>query len=476
MAGWFSAATNYSANRQKHRTFIGELIAMKTDGAFLGQRVLAACGATILILCSCSSAETADTRREGLHQRKDEKTVAGWMQDVRQGSATQQLTALDCLGDYGQEAVTAMPLIRERLKAEDALIRRQALASLVRIYEGDFKCNQTAGEQDGIAQMDRKPLKAAYTLSKLATAKSLQTVSGALSNDDLVVQCFALKAVWRIFWSARYSGDKQERSVAPAELAAVWREQGKVCLEPMIRLLSSGNQWLQENAAETIAEMTGNDIDIVSAAVPVLIDRLKNADSRLTFHIAWAIYRIGKPAAAAAPVLVEAFNRAEKSNDELARWGLEAHEPAWAIVRALGSLGPAAREVALPSVRLLCKHPNATVREDALRSLLALGALPESIDELVIALRDAEPKVRIFAAYALRNSGKDGSKVVPALIKALEDTDKVVRFGAACSIRELAKYAADARPALKKLAADDDLSVRIAAEQALQAIQREHPE
>lgn len=65
----------------------------------------------VILLASAIPPVLAEDRQiylEGLHQLKDETFADEWMQDLRTGSAGQQFTALDCLGDYGREAVIAI--------------------------------------------------------------------------------------------------------------------------------------------------------------------------------------------------------------------------------------------------------------------------------------------------------------------------------------------------------------------------------
>jgi HEAT repeat protein len=87
-------------------------------------------------------------------------------------------------------------------------------------------------------------------------------------------------------------------------------------------------------------------------------------------------------------------------------------------------------------------------------------------------LKDADPNVRMAAAYALGKLGHAAAAAVPALVTALDDPKKDVRYAAAYSLPALGPEATSAWTALQKTAArDQDPTVRKEATKALNKIQ-----
>jgi HEAT repeat protein len=91
------------------------------------------------------------------------------------------------------------------------------------------------------------------------------------------------------------------------------------------------------------------------------------------------------------------------------------------------------------------------------------------VPELAAALKDAEPKVRRRAAWALSLFGPEGKEAVPALLRALSDDNADVRGLAAVALGEIGPAA---RPACDRLVAALTDSVPAVRTQAAQALRR----
>jgi HEAT repeat protein len=83
-------------------------------------------------------------------------------------------------------------------------------------------------------------------------------------------------------------------------------------------------------------------------------------------------------------------------------------------------------------IRILCDGESAE-RMAAAKALAALG--PAALPELLTALGDADPRLRMWAAYTLGMIGDKGA--VPALMSALEDGDPGVAKWAAAALRRI---------------------------------------
>ena len=89
----------------------------------------------------------------------------------------------------------------------------------------------------------------------------------------------------------------------------------------------------------------------------------------------------------------------------------------------------------VPALIQACKSPNPVVRMRSIQALTYSNPEdPATLDQRVTmfaeALKDPDPRVRTFAANALRAAGQAGAQAAPALIEALDDPDPYVRQGA----------------------------------------------
>lgn len=185
----------------------------------------------------------------------------------------------------------------------------------------------------------------------------------------------------------------------------------------------------------------------------------ENVDVRRAAAI--TLRRIGRPAAAAAPYLVQRVRHMDI--------------PA-AASKALVAIGPAA----VPHVRELVASPNPSVAAYAVLTLGRLGPYAEStIRVLAKALGDGrnaqieelgwpkEAPVRRYAVWAL---GKTGAKTVPLLLELLKARDQDIRLTATQALAEMGPQAKDAVPPLLEQARSEDRGVRVTCAALLGAI------
>ena len=195
-----------------------------------------------------------------------------------------------------------------------------------------------------------------------------------------------------------------------------------VCSEaesaPYIENLGSTNENVR-NAAFTIVEECG------AAAVPALIEALKDDDADVRSSAADVLGNIGAEAKAAVPALIEAL----KDDDADVRSS---------TAYALGNIGAEAK-AAVPALVEALEDDDADVRSGAAYALGNIGAEAKAaVPALVEALKDDDADVRSSTAYALGKIGyaldkigADTKAVASALIEALKDDDADVRSSAA---------------------------------------------
>jgi HEAT repeat protein len=209
------------------------------------------------------------------------------------------------------------------------------------------------------------------------------------------------------------------------------------------------------------------------AAVPALVRALKDNQANVRSNAGSALRGIG-------PVGVAALNRAQEERAARLRelQGaavpalIEALKDADPIIRrsaasALAKRRRAARE-AVPALVQALKDADQSVAISAGEALSEIGpAASEGIPALVQALKDEDPRVRLGAASALAQMGPAAKEAVPALAHALRDQDQGVRVSAAHALGKIGPAAKAAVPELREALKDADVSVRNAAWQAL---------
>lgn len=138
-------------------------------------------------------------------------------------------------------------------------------------------------------------------------------------------------------------------------------------------------------------------------------------------------------------------------------------------VQALAQIGPAVER----RLSDCLSHPDAVVRRNALRVLVAFETVrPATADKVFALLNDPDADVRREAVHTLSWSSHQPRGVVAALIRRVaEDADSIVRSIAARTLGGIGAPAAPAVPTLARAVTDDkDAHVRMTAAGALGAL------
>jgi len=429
------------------------------------RRVVAIIPCAVILLSLPASA------RRGFMPFHETKSVEEWMGDLQAAGTQGSLQAVVCLGHYGERAVKAVPLLREKLVSQDGFVRRCSLAAVVGIYESELEhAIPRKDERHWIERLrtGREPIQAAYALESLATDASLGALTAALGHEDPVVRYFAARAIREVIQAAAYGKDHLSARDKKLEVTAIRKRQTAVCMAALIGLSESENFLLADAAVDALGAFGGHDNDAAAPAVPAVAAALSRGDRRLQFAATRALSWIGRPASDAVPALIEAL-RGPGAASHPRFDGLSAGGPRRMVVQALGSIGPGAR-AAIPEVTKALRDEDAGVRAAAASAIDQIGGVADAIEELKRNLTHPDPKVRSRSAYALSKAGDRGREVVADLTEALADPSRKVRFSAGCAIRDLARFARGSVPALEKCLQDEDRFVRSIAREALDKI------
>ncbi len=368
------------------------------------------------------------------------------------------------LGEIGPDAGAAVPALVETLKDKRPGVRREAILALAAIGEAsapavpalaeslDCEINcvpatyalGSIGEVPG--DVEARIKKNARSSDKILSTVSIWALAKMHPDDeDLVrktVRCLAgfLKAE-----------DVHHRRAAAEAL---------VDLDPDPKIARPILKKAMDDASPEVLDAV---MDVMAGlgekVVPRLIEALNVKEARM--RAAAIIARIGPPAKAAVPALVDAL-------------GDESSETRNEVLFALGAIGPEAKG-AVPAITKALRDPDMNVRYAACYALCEIGpaAMPAK-SELVGNLGGADQFLAMASACALARvhpeCSETAAKSVPVLIESMGEPDVMTRLYAAQALGCLGALAKDAVPVLKKALEDPNETVRAAASEALKAI------
>ena len=175
----------------------------------------------------------------------------------------------------------------------------------------------------------------------------------------------------------------------------------------------------QRRAAEVLAAVARAGQDVA----PLLEQGLADGSARRRWGAAYACSVMGATSPACLPILLEALG----SDDGDVRWA------AATIIRSL----PGYQDV-VPELRALVHALSPLQRKMALYCLRDLSARASGLDdELLAALRDDQPAVRLAALSAVTVLAQDRRAAARAVMGRLDDADAGVRRAAAAALGRL---------------------------------------
>ncbi len=330
----------------------------------------------------------------------------------------------ETLGKIGAESDRAAHLLTEFLEDDSGLLRAGAAFSLCRLRHSPpevFPILRGCLRGDPAAWRQR----AALALGRLGPAAepALADLIEALAQD----------------------GDDDVRIAAATACVAI----GPPAAPALARLLSHAAAMVRNTAAGSVEQRGAAG----AAAVPDLIAALRDEEADVRWRSAEALGKIRVGTATAIGPLAElvhdphgntvrycaAIALGEVEGDATEKLGpltafLGDEEPlvVGVALRALGSLGPAARP-ALPEVRRLLQKGEQSDAPLALAAIDPNGA----VDDLAAALSPGSPSTRTNSALALGRFGPAANSAVPDLKRALRDHDRSVRIYAAMALFQI---------------------------------------
>lgn len=395
-----------------------------------------------------------------------------------------RISAMDVLGAIGERAESAVSMLAECTTTSDHSheLRLAAAAALAVIGATDEDSHamliELLAQRSEPAEL-RALVAESLAADRRAINEALPAVIGLLSGEHSTEATHAaIRAVSRCGLSAADAVPSLIQLVSDPELSddaiSALGQIGPAAADAIPVLVDELDRLGAEGlATHGVCTALGQ---IGPAAIHALRARLETAGDAVQCRVLEALAEIGPPAAPALPALLELLQPAgslDADNEErmllalqaVAKMGpaarsavpdlaailLDREQPGytrgWAAI-ALGAIGPDAAESATLLQRTL-----ASSEEDSLVRSMAAEALGQvsstSVPELLRALADRDPRVRLAAAGALRRLNLTSRHALPSLIEALPDPE----------VGELAEFTllemrSDAIPALSSLVED----------------------
>jgi HEAT repeat protein len=366
--------------------------------------------------------------------------------------------ALQSLSQLGPDAAPAVSILLDLVDDAEPTVRTQALttlgmvgpaavaAVLVRLEHREVRQRRRA-----IAALGRLPFAAADVALALKARLTDEDRTVRLQSARLLwFQGDASKAVVAALTEALRNGTAPERADVLGTINTIMDPPRLKAIRPLLEEVLKGTDLPSRiRAAQALYMADGK----AEEALPVFLEGLKDRRREVWTQAAVGVGRIGPPAAAAVPALVELLQ-------------IDDGFGAFALQEALAKIGPAS----IPPLVEMLTSPK-TSQQGAIHAGTALGRLGAPAARAVIPLLGhKEARVRQSACQALAMMGPEARPAVPRLAERLKDTEMSVRTGALNALSHLGPAARSALPQVIEVAQDANFAIRYQCLMALEQI------
>lgn len=221
-------------------------------------------------------------------------------------------------------------------------------------------------------------------------------------------------------------------------------------LVPIVLLSFTGPCWAQDGPSQKLDKKNGK-------TVSQLIEMLKSKDSKTKIKGATGLRDKGKSAKSAIPALIEALNEKDYKVLESVR-------------DALGAMGAEA----IPPLTKVMRDTKSPLRSQAIRALGKVGPAAKNVvpELLTVLKKETDNGLRWASVWALGKLGSRDGAVINALIEASTDKAAGIRSVVVESLGALLVDLSDPKAvdALKRLSKDKNIIVRVRAENVIQKL------
>jgi HEAT repeat protein len=361
---------------------------------------------------------------------------------VAKGPDRFAVAAAQSLGQIGPDASPAVDALIEALADPDEALRAEAAQALGRIG---------AEAAASIPLLVRALLDHGSSVDQIAStalgqigAAAVAPLIEALKIQDAEVRQLAIDALGEVgpgaaaaipdLVKSSIDPDEETRVVAAKALGKIGNgPAADACVPALIKALKDPDRLVRASAAEALGEIGARH----DRVVPALVAAFHDSDEEVNGNAAVALAMIGDPAMPAIWPLVRdndkiLRNRAASvlgwiANAEWRQRNGERYEHAFARTKR-------AREALFVAL----KDQDARIRETASQVLDCIAK--DIVPDLIAALRDPSPLVRMHAARILESAGEKSAAALASLQILLKDTDDEVRRAAQDTIDAIGKH------------------------------------
>lgn len=350
--------------------------------------------------------------------RKNHKTVLPTLIDMLDDDDSDvRESAVRTLGQIGGAARVAVPILIEMYKdvGHSSLLRMQVALALSRLGWGPIDKEIVAVLVDTL-KYDKYMLardSAAFALGEMGAVKEVMTALIESNINDRNLRVITSKAFWKNVEKEdevvsdlikMLSSEVPRIRIVASEVLASIGSSGKKAIPILIELLRDEVFEVRESAAYGLSCMGDSSEEAVSAVIEII-----NNDQPRIYAIK-ALERIGEPAKAGVPALIEALeNTGNRINIRTA------------AASALGEIRSSSEEIIPVLIKILkYDEQNGFLRDAAARSLVSIAeSTKEVIPMLIELLKDDDPEVREAVAESLPYLGESAKDVVPTLVELM---------------------------------------------------------
>ncbi|MEK6289456.1 MAG: HEAT repeat domain-containing protein [Acidobacteriota bacterium] len=325
---------------------------------------------------------------------------------------------------------------------------------------------------------------AAKTLAKIGPG-ALGALAEALKDENESVRSAAARIIGEMGSKAEpaipalVTALKGKDESASSNAAQALGQMGPPAIPSLIEALKDPHDHVRRNAARGLLSSYIKDEDArddyarrnpgsalrrqdATAAVPALIQALKDIDAPVRQAAAGALQVIKPQTKEAADALIAALKDQDSGTRSSAANGIVS------IILNSSRSSPFVQALISALIEAF-KDQDPEVSKAAARALWAMGSVAsEAVPALIEGLKSPDPSIRLSSAQVVQRIGPAAKAAVPALADLLRDQDSAVRSVAAFAMGAMGQEAKSAIPALIKVLKEDKSEmVRLSAADAL---------
>ena len=408
--------------------------------------------------------------------------LSGLVSDLKDKKVKVRAEAARLLTGMGEAARPAVPALIDALEDSDAKVRYRALIALGNLWSGLESGPEIEAAVPAIVKLlkdkdEYTRRRAIHVLRKIGPGarNALPALKQIMNdrNDPLWVNAFgAVNHIERpatddVLGLAGFLKDKDAKVRAQAAerlytmgmreaLVGNTGFKGEAAIPALIDALKDPDSRVRYHSLSALTNfMSAAERPDLGPIIPTVTELLQDAYSGTRWHAALLLGQIGPRSRTAVPLLTQAL----EDNDATVR-GYAAY--------ALGAIGPESRD-AVPSLLKLLQDANADVREPAAKALAKIDASSARVVVPTLSedLKHEKIEFRGRAARALGSFGPGAKPAVALLADMLKIEEHFWRHEVVRTLEKIGPAARDAVPALRNILNDRVAYIRVAAAVAL---------